>query len=170
MITVKGSVILVDSNGKEVARCNRVVNNGLALVRQFLLGTLSDPTVAIKFGNGTNPVAATDTSISNPVTAELLSKTVSEKDFKAKFQYRLPFDQGNNIGNLTEMGLFMNDQMFSRVLFEEPHEKTIDISYTGVWSIQITAHPEDLVYIVDDDLTTEIVSDDGDDLIIDMVK
>lgn len=170
MIKIHGSISIADQHGNVLAEHNIVVNTGLGIVRKLLAGQLYNPEVAIKFGNGTDPMASSNSSIANPVATEILSKAVSVEDFKAEYEYHLPFNSGNELTQLTEMGLFLDDEMMSRVKFEQPYAKTIDIAYTGKWALQITAHPDDLVYIVDDDGLTSVVSDDGADLIVDLVK
>lgn len=170
MFKLKGNIILQDQDGNELSRHNMVVSSGLGLIRQILAGRLTDPTIAIKFGNGQTPMNASNTSITNPVDAEVTLKDVTEQDFKANFHYHLPFTAGNELGTLREMGLFFNGTMMSRVLFDTPYTKDVDKAYQGVWSLQITAHPDDLVFIVDDDLTSRVVSDDGSDYVVDLLK
>lgn len=162
---IKGIVKIYKDKVLLTHQHNLVVNGGLEVLAQ-VLAAKNRGEVQVAVGTSDATAQITDTSLTERVNVVVESSTVSEEEFKIVFSYKIPFLTDANGKTIKELGLFMGDKLFSRVILDEPIAKTQDSQYSGTWAIQISRYmPEEVDYVVDEN-KNPVVDETGNLVIV----
>lgn len=115
---------------------NKVVNGGIQNVARLLGGaTAGKPITKVGFGESSNPVDISDSTLLNPYMKNIDSVVYPALN-KVQFNFSLAANEANGM-NITELSLFNTDNvMFSRKT-RSAIAKTNAVIITGIWTITI---------------------------------